>query len=283
MKDAGKFIEERIGEFLSSSENRLFETTDEAAWGTALVGYSSGTDPLYDTIKADIGDFYWTPIEIWEKTFPDQQVKPSDLTVISWILPQTSATKKDNRNEERYPSERWARARKKGEEVQGRLRSYVVKALRAEGIEALAPVDSPLFEQKMSQRYEHASTWSERHAAHVAGLGTFGLSDGLITRAGKAMRCGSVIARIQIPPSPRPYDNHHAYCLFFSKGTCGKCVERCPVGSVTKEGRNKEKCRDYLRSTTLDYVRSHFGIEIYACGLCQTGVPCESGIPLKTD
>ena len=29
-----------------------------------------------------------------------------------------------------------------------------------------------------------------------------------------------------------------------------------------------------------EYVTSHFGFEAYACGLCQTGVPCESRIPL---
>jgi epoxyqueuosine reductase QueG len=284
MKDAGRWIEERIAEFLNSSENRLFDNADEPAWGAALVGYSGGADPIYGKIKEDIGDFYWTPSEIWGKTFPAGKAQPSDLTVISWILPQTPATKEDNRKEKYYPSERWARARNKGEEVHGRLRAYVVNALRAEGIDALAPVDSPIFEQAMSQRYEYASTWSERHAAYVAGLGAFGLSGGLITRVGKAMICGSVIASIQIPPSPRPYDDHHAYCLFFTKGTCGKCVDRCPAGSVSREGRNKAKCCDYERSKTADYVRSRLGVGTHgACGLCQTGVPCESGIPLKTD
>lgn len=61
MKDAGRWIEEKIAEVLNSSENRLFETTDEPAWGAALVGYSSGADPLYGKIKEDIGDFYRTP------------------------------------------------------------------------------------------------------------------------------------------------------------------------------------------------------------------------------
>ena len=39
----------------------------------------------------------------------------------------------------------------------------------------------------MSEKYAYASTWSERHAAYAAGLGTFGLSDGLITAAGQGM------------------------------------------------------------------------------------------------
>ena len=47
----------------------------------------------------------------------------------------------------------------------------------------------------------------------TSGLGTFGLCDGLITPVGKAVRIGSVIAKVRISSSPRPYNVHHAYCL----------------------------------------------------------------------
>jgi len=43
-----------------------------------------------------------------------------------------------------------------------------------------------------SERFSYASSWSERHAPHAAGLGTFGLCDGLITAKGKAMRVSPV-------------------------------------------------------------------------------------------
>jgi epoxyqueuosine reductase len=92
------------------------------------------------------------------------------------------------------------------------------------------------------------------------------------------MRCGSVIARIKIPPTPRPYKDHHAYCLFYSHGTCGKCMVRCPADAVTKSGHDKLKCKAYL-DITRTYVTSNFGFEGYGCGFCQTGVPCESKIP----
>jgi len=36
-----------------------------------------------------------------------------------------------------------------------------------------------------------ASSWSERHAAYAAGLGTFSLNDALITPKGIAHRLGS--------------------------------------------------------------------------------------------
>jgi epoxyqueuosine reductase QueG len=167
-----------------------------------------------------------------------------------------------------------------GEEVNIKLAKHVVATLQEIGFRAVAPsLLSPSFKWMRSESYAIASTWSERHAAYASGLGTFGLCDGLITSKGKAMRCGSVVVNIKIPATKRPYDEHHAYCPFFSKQTCGSCIERCPVGAITSAGHDKVKCKSYLRTVIRDYVTSHFGFDGYGCGLCQTGVPCESKIP----
>jgi epoxyqueuosine reductase QueG len=48
----------------------------------------------------------------------------------------------------------------------------------------------PEWSRRPSEKYVFSSNWSERHAAYTAGLGTFGLCDGLITPLGKAMRVG---------------------------------------------------------------------------------------------
>ncbi len=263
-----------------SPENTLKNQTNEKAFENPLVGFSRGDDPLYDAYKEHVGPFHWTPQEIFTRTFPEIHATAGELTVICWILPQTGATKADNRQQTVYPSERWARARIFGEEVNNRLRKHVVDALQAEGYEALAPMLSPQWTKKTTARYGgFSSTWSERHAAYACGLGTFGLCDGLITPRGKAMRAGSVVARIEIPPTPRPYTQHQEYCLFLTKGTCGKCIERCPVGAITRKGHDKGKCSRHLHPATENFVKSHYGFDGYGCGLCQTGVPCESGIP----
>ena len=279
-EDRAVWIEGIIRDFMRTGANNLGNGTDEPAWADPLVGFSSGRDPLYEEIKAHIGPFYWTPLAIFRKTFLSLQAGPEDLTVISWVLPQTAATKRDNRGETKFPAERWARARIFGGQANEALHTRVVDALSRAGFAAVAPHLSPLWEVKISDRYGIASTWSERHAAYVSGLGTFGLCDGLITRAGKAMVCGSVVARIDVPPSERPYSDHHEYCLFFSEGTCHKCVERCPAGALTEGGHDKNKCLAYLHPATDQYVKTRFGFEGYGCGLCQTRVPCESRIPL---
>ncbi len=282
-KDPAKWVESIIKDFINRSpENTLKNPANEKAWADPLVGFSRGDDPIYQSYKEHVGPFHWTPLELFNLIFPQSKVGADQLTIISWILPQTEQTKADLRKETVYPSESWARARIFGEETNVKLRKHVVATLEASGIEAIAPMLAPQWAMKMSDRFGFASTWSERHAAHASGLGTFGLTDGLITPRGQAMRLGSVIARIQIPPTPRPYKDHHAYCLFYSRGTCGKCIKRCPADAVTKSGHDKLKCKAYL-DMTRTYVTSHFGFEGYGCGFCQSGVPCESKIPVAED
>ncbi len=274
------WVEESVRDFAKSPANTLGDAHNEPAFDVPLVGFSSGDDPLYLEFKKVIGPFHWTPTEIFTQAFPDVWITPEQLTVISWILPQTRATKADNRKESAHVSERWARAKRFGEGFNVKLRDYLVSRLTDAGYQAAAPQNLPSWRQKMSERHGMASTWSERHAAYAAGLGTFGLCDGLITPIGKAMRCGSVVARLSIPPTPRPYNDHRAYCLFFSQGgACGKCMARCPVGAITPHGHDKEKCREYLAVVQRAYELESYGLEAGSCGLCQTKVPCESRIP----
>ena len=273
-------IEEGIREFVATSpDNTLRNGTVEKAWAEPLVGFSSGDDPLYLEFKEHVGPFHLTPAELFNATFPSAEVAAAELSVVSWVLPQTEATLLEQRKETAHPSERWARSRVHGEAFNRKLHGHVVQALRAEGCEAVAPCLSPLWSLRVSDRYGMASTWSERHAAHACGLGTFGLCDGLITPKGKAMRCGSVVVRSFLPPTPRPYLDHRAWCLFYSRGTCKRCIRRCPAGAISERGHDKGKCREYLFPGMVDYVKSAFGLEGYACGLCQTGVPCETRIP----
>jgi len=279
-KDVSNRLKQIILEFIHSPANTLKNPENDPAWAEPLVGFCRGDDPLFAKFKRHVGVFHWTPLEIFHKTFPLLQVTAAELAVVSWVLPQTKKTKADLRRETLHPSESWARARIFGEEANVKLRRHVEAALQASGVEAVAPLLSPLWRMKHSERFGFASTWSERHAAYAAGLGTFGLCDGLITAKGKAMRCGSVVARFPVPPASRPYHDHRAYCLFFAQGTCGKCIDRCPAGAVTKEGHDKLKCRAYLEETAA-FVKSHFGFDGYGCGFCQTGVPCESQIPVK--
>jgi len=277
-----KWIEGVIISFINNSEdNSMRDQANEKAWEEALLGFSSGADPIYDSYKDYVGQFHFTPAEIFGLTFPDNPAPPEELTVISWVLPQRRETSEDNRARDFYPADRWVRARFYGEDFNAVLRKHVVEQLERAGVQAVAPQLSPHWKLEQSPVYGLASRWSERHAAHAGGLGTFGLCDGLITARGKAHRAGSVVARLTVPPTPRPYQNHRSYCLYFYDGSCMACAKRCPVGAITGEGHDKVKCWAHAGGTCARYVEEKFGIKGYGCGLCQTGVPCESGIPAK--
>lgn len=262
-----------------SQENSLGKEFNEKAWETPLVDFSKGDDPLYDKFKKDIGDFYWTPFEIFSKTYPTLNVKPRELSVICWILPQTTKTKVEQRKDNIYPVERAILSRVYGDIFNRKIATYVINLLNQYGYNGVAPVQSTLWKNEQSQKYGYASSWSERHAAFVSGLGTFSLNDALITPAGIAMRCGSVVANIPVKPAERKYTKHNEYCLFYSKGGCMKCVERCPANAISENGHDKNKCREYQRKVTGKYIEKEYNIDSRYCGICQFGVPCESCIP----
>lgn len=275
------WIKNLIQQFIiMSPDNSLQNETGERAWDSALVGFASGADQIWVQYKEHIGAFHWTPWEIFNQHRPEENAGAEELTVVSWILPQRRLVRDANRRARKYPSEEWARIRIYGEKFNVALRQHVVKSLAQTGHAAIAPMLAPNWTIVNSARFSYASSWSERHAAHAAGLGTFGLCDGLITARGKAMRAGSVIARISVNPTPRPYTSHRAYCLYYTEGTCGKCIDRCPVHAITEAGHDKEKCRQHLLRSR-EYVKKTYRFEGYGCGLCQVGVPCEAGIPVK--
>jgi epoxyqueuosine reductase len=261
-----------------SPENTLYPHSGERAWDEPLVGFARGDDPLFAELKSAIGPFFWTPREAFGLAFPEEE--PEGLSVICYALPQTEATRRDQREQSHYPAERWARSRWLGERFNVALRLHLAAALTEAGHPAVAPERLPDFAYRQSERFGLASNWSERHAAHIAGLGTFGLSEGLITPRGKAVRFGSVVARVPLAPTPRPYTDHQAWCLWYARGTCGVCMHRCPVDAIAPGGHDKDRCNDYIRNVTTPYAVRTYGSEATPCGLCQVKIPCEAKIPL---
>jgi ferredoxin len=274
------WIEKIIHDFCTSSANSLENGTGEPAWGVPQVAYARADDLSFAQVKRDIGSFYWTPLEAFLLAYPDAKVDSSQLAVICYILPQTEATRLDQRVATEMPAERWARSRFHGEAFNCALRLHLAERLIQAGFPAVAPERLPGFDYRTSERFGIASNWSERHTAWIAGLGTFGLSDGLITRVGKAVRFGSVVVKMDLTATVRPYAGHQDWCLWYAKGTCGACIKRCPADAITFAGHDKPKCFDYIRNVTTPYVRDHYGTGATPCGLCQVKIPCEARSPL---
>lgn len=278
-------LREQISAFVcDSAENRLVHLDGTPIYEDPVLGVADGYDPLFAQYKTIIGSFHLTPREVLasaETTPPPIYSGMERLSVICWALPIARETRLSNRAMSDAASERWAHTRTYGEQFNDVLRRQVVAWVRDEGYLAVAPMLSPLF-RSINEGVPRppVSTWSERHALFAAGLGTFSLNDGFITAKGIAMRCGSVVTNMPLPATPRRCENHYANCLYLWEGTCGECIARCPAGALSKEGHDKKKCQAFTYGTMSPY-KEIYKVAVIGCGLCQTGVPCEEGIPAR--
>lgn len=289
-----KFIEESIKTYVRESpDNCIKEPKCNPIFDEPLVGFADGDDPLFQEFKKIIGDFHLTPREALEKHLHEEPKinKPynGDVSVISWALPLFKEIRVSNRAMTFGASLLWNRARWDGRALAEKgLTGHVFSLLRERGYYAVAPGLASFFQQVNLTSDSPtivsglASSWSEKHIAYAAGLGTFGLSGTIITPNGVNVRLGSVVTSLKLPPTPRLYTSHRENCAFFKNGTCGLCVTRCPSGALTAQGLNKEKCRYHSEDELVPWFKKPgYTGKYIGCALCLTGVSCESGIPRK--
>ncbi len=241
-----------------------------------LIGVAAADDPLFtETFREShvIGPLFRTPEE-W---------LPGAKSVIAFFLPFTEEVRRSNRSRTDEPygdgignqrsSSLWLHGRIEGQRFVDALCLVLCTFFINGGYHAAAPSLLPEFRVEGFN-----SNWSERHIAYAAGLGTFGLSRGLITEKGMAGRFGSVVTDAALTPTVRRYDSAFAYCTM-----CGACQRRCPAGAIDRErgcaeGKDQQICGAYVRGSFLQ-PHGPNGIVRYGCGKCQAGVPCEHGIP----
>jgi epoxyqueuosine reductase QueG len=251
-------LEKRISDYLSESpENYVPELGNLEIFSAPLVAFASATDSIFTTYKDPnvIGPQHLSPTE-W---------LPGARTVIAYFLPFSERVRGSNGACEGLPSLEWVYGRYEGEMVNDGVRRFISDAIEKIGGRAFVPS----FDSARYSVINRRSTWSERHAAYAAGLGTFSLGRSLITKKGCAGRYGSVITDLIFNTNVRPYSTVDAYC-----NNCGECIRRCPAGAIQSWGKDLSRCSDYQDA----HVKPKF-VPRYGCGKCQTAVPCEAGIP----
>ena len=265
-----KIIEEYIKDsgFGYISRNEAF---DKAYVGLEifdepLIGYADANDPLFN-------EFCTNPNILNNRFVHPKEWLPEANTVISVFFPFTDEVKESNMRDLTDPSGQWLQARFEGQKHLNDLTRFMYVRLIDEGYKSVAPSLDPRykgsFTKERKKNLDYATNWSERHVAYAAGLGTFGLSKGLITEKGVAGRFLSLITQRKIKPTPRKYTEVFEYC-----SDCGKCIIKCPAKAISEEkGKLHSPCEHFL-----DDIRVTFSPR-YGCGKCQVGVPCMSCAP----
>jgi epoxyqueuosine reductase QueG len=270
-------------ELLAADPGSCFDDpAGQPMYDAPVIGVAAAADPWFARFQEIIGPFYWEPQQVLAMAAPGAIAR----SVICWSLPISSTARLANRRETLVPARTWAFVRTFGAEVITRLSQGLVARLKSLGFAAVAPAILPENVWIEDPRVGIATSWSERHTAFVAGLGTFGLSGGLITQHGIAHRLGSVVTDAPLTPTSRPYgDDPFAWCLQLARGECGACISRCPAGSIgeTSADRDKFACAHHYGNTVKVRCEPVFGWKgIYGCGLCQTDVPCEDCNPVES-
>ncbi len=234
-----------------------------------LLAFGSTTDELFLSLKNEgvIGPHFVLPTE-W---------LPSGKTIISIFFPFAQHIIQSNAQDMGHPSHGWLHGRIEGQMAVSHTCRHLVSYLQEHGYEAVFPVEDKRFksvQKKGTGNFQNAdlqftSNWSERHVAHICGLGTFGLSKGLITEKGIAGRLGSVITNAECDITHRKYKDIYEYC-----SKCGKCIKNCDVNAISFEkGKQHEPCVAKLHAIKEIYKPR------YGCGKCQIHVPCATRKP----
>ena len=263
-----------------------------------LIGVASGDDDIFRQYKQIIAEEHLTPLEFWLKD-GKEEVDPSKLRVLSIVFPFSDKIRRESKNtiqtkRMRLPAEIYCVARNYANAFKKEVCKRLIAHFEHEGHEATAGLLSESF--TILTKGEFYSTWSERHAAFAAGLGTFSLHDGFISERGCNIRLGSVITDAPLEITPRASDDPYGNCLFYAKETFGKCIERCPAGAITEKGHDKNKCYAYEHrvgrkvnkriGSILKPHRRRINWEWkdqlppVGCAFCQFQVPCMDKNPM---
>ncbi|MCD1294048.1 (Fe-S)-binding protein [Methanocella sp. CWC-04] len=221
-------------------------------WDEPLVAYADVKDEMFIRLKEIISPTHAMPEDFLEGA----------RTVITYFIPFEKSVAQSN-IPGRESSRQWAVAYIETNQMINDLSIFIKGELEKMGYRsAVIPATHNFDGEKL------ISDWSHRHVAYVAGLGTFGLNNMLITDRGCCGRVGSMVTDLKIEPTERDGIER---CLYKGKGICKKCVDRCVNQALRADSFDRHRC--YEMCLYNDSLYSGLGLTD-VCAKCMVGVPC---------
>lgn len=249
------WLHEEIAKFMNQWVGR---GQSEDYWRGPLVAVASATDSLFADLRRVVALDHAMP----------EEILPGARSVVVYFLPFQRRLARENDQAGFYAARSWAVAYVAANQLIHDINTHLRGCLEAAGFQAgITPATHNFDEEKLISR------WSHRHLAYIAGLGTFGRHNLLITAAGCCGRVGSLVTTMPLPPTPRPTAE---YCLDKTGNECSACVSKCAYGALSETGFDRHRCYAQL----LDNDRRYDDLPLVdVCGKCGCEVPCSYTIP----
>ena len=251
-----RYLEDVIGKFVAQYPERC---RTQSRWQEPLVSFVDASDARLLSLKEQVSSTHLLPHDLLENA----------KTVVVYFLPFASDIPKSN-VAQRYCSKEWASCYIETNQLIHDLNRHLKNELAKAGYQAAVTPATHNFDPKTL-----ISNWSHRHLAQLAGLGSFGLNNMLLTEKGCCGRLGSLVTDLEIGTSRLPFME---LCLHKSKGVCGICLAKCVNGALTLDGFDRRKC--YAMCLENDRQYRELGL-CDVCGKCCVGLPCSFGNPSR--
>jgi len=247
-----QLITQYIKEYSSRKQNKNI-------WREPIVSFANTNDGMFIELKEIVSPTHLLPKDILEGA----------ETVIAYFLPFDKSVINSNING-KYSSKEWAKAYIETNELIYNLNKFIKEKLEELNYKASNIPATHNFDE-----YSLISDWSHRHVGYIAGLGTFGLNNMLITEKGCCGRVGSIVTNLKIESTKR---NDIENCLYKNKGICKTCVNRCVNNALEVDSFDRDRCYEML----LDNDKAHSDLGFAdVCGKCCVDLPCSYRNPHK--
>ena len=196
-------------------------------------------------------------------------ILPDAKSIISFFIPFTEHIVKSNVDGQMASIE-WKEAYIKTNDVIKIISDNIEMLMAENGYKAgKIPATHNFDKEKL------ISNWSHRHIAWIAGLGTFGINNMLITKNGCCGRFGSIITSYEFNEY-KQIPEIREKCLNKLNGSCGICREKCIASAYENNTFDRYKCYEQC----LKNSETHKDIG-YAdvCGKCLVALPCSLNEP----
>jgi epoxyqueuosine reductase QueG len=229
-------------------------------WKEPIVEFVSAEDENLPKLKEIVCSDHLMP----------RDILPDAKTVISYFIPFQDNIVKSN-IEGAMASTEWAIAYIKTNNLIRLINEEIEVLVRKDGYKAgkISAVHS--FDTK-----KLVSTWSQMHIAYIAGMGTFGINNMLITQNGCCGRFGSIITNYELSEYKQTGEIKEK-CLNKLYGTCGICQSNCVAKCFSKTYFDRQKCYEQCLKNK-DFHRKYGHADV--CGKCCVNLPCSTTEPV---